>query len=49
MEQKLFRSEWILVEDISLLIWCDMHAIQDNLIVLNTDERLLYAALSHSK
>ena len=34
---------------LSLLIWCDMHAIQDNLTVFNTDERLLYAALSHSK
>ena len=31
-------EKWIFIEDISLLIWCNMHAIQDNLTVLNTDE-----------
>ena len=48
VHQKLARPERIFVENISLLIWADMHTIEDHLPIFNMDKGFLDAALAHA-
>ena len=49
MQQQLFHAQRILIKDISLLVRGDVHAIHENLRILDADERLLDAALPHAQ